>query len=204
VDPLRIAIVGDDALARAGLAARLAGRTELALALDLPPAEATPAALAEAGADAAAWDLGPEEPAGDGLRGAAASLPVLALLGSGEQAGEALAAGVRGALYRDAPPVRLAAALAAVASGLVVLDADLARQWIRAPAPGDAEAVLTPREREVLPLLGEGLSNKGIAARLGVGERTAKFHVESILAKLGAATRAEAVAVAARRGLLVI
>jgi len=204
VDPLRIAIVGDDALARAGLAARLAGRADLALALDLPPAEATPAALAEAGTDAAAWDLGPEEPAGDGLRGAAASLPVLALLGSGEQAGEALAAGVRGALYRDAPPARLAAALAAVASGLVILDADLARQWIRAPAPGDAEAVLTPREREVLPLLGEGLSNKGIAARIGVGERTAKFHVESILAKLGAATRAEAVAVAARRGLLVI
>ena len=48
------------------------------------------------------------------------------------------------------------------------------------------------------------LSNKEIAARLGVAERTAKFHVESILAKLPAATRAEAVAVAARRGLLAI
>jgi DNA-binding NarL/FixJ family response regulator len=134
-----------------------------------------------------------------------AVLPVVALLPAADRAGEALAAGARGALLRDASPARLAAALSAAASGLVVLDAGLARDWVRAAAPAaDPGAPLTPRELEVLPLLAEGLSNKQIAAQLGIAERTAKFHVESILGKLPAATRAEAVAVAARRGLLAI
>ncbi|HSB20718.1 MAG TPA: helix-turn-helix transcriptional regulator, partial [Anaeromyxobacteraceae bacterium] len=88
---------------------------------------------------------------------------------------------------------------------LVALDGPVARAWIRSAASAiDPGAPLTPRELEVLPLLAEGLSNKQIAARLGIAERTAKFHVESILGKLPAATRAEAVAVAARRGLLAI
>lgn len=71
----------------------------------------------------------------------------------------------------------------------------------------DDEAVeylepLTPREREVLDLLADGLSNKGIAARLGISEHTAKFHVASVLAKLGAANRADAVRRGVRRGLV--
>jgi DNA-binding CsgD family transcriptional regulator len=66
---------------------------------------------------------------------------------------------------------------------------------------GPAEA-LTPREREVLELLAGGLSNKEIAARLGISEHTAKFHVASVLAKLGAANRADAVRRGVRRGLV--
>jgi DNA-binding NarL/FixJ family response regulator len=61
---------------------------------------------------------------------------------------------------------------------------------------------LTPRELEVLVLISEGLHNSEIAERLFVTERTVKFHVSSILAKLGANNRTEAVAVAARRGLI--
>lgn len=204
MDPLRIAVVSDDGLARSGIAARLAGQAGLLIAAEFPPAEATPAALAAAGADAAAWDLGRDDP-GEHLRQACGALPVVALLPAPDRAGEALAAGARGALLRDASPARLAAALSAAASGLVALDAALARDWVRAAAPAaDPGAPLTPRELEVLPLLAEGLSNKQIAAQLGIAERTAKFHVESILGKLPAATRAEAVAVAARRGLLAI
>ena len=67
----------------------------------------------------------------------------------------------------------------------------------------DASAeALTPREIEVLELLAEGLSNKGIALRLGISDQTVKFHVASIIGKLAAANRTEAVRIALRRGLL--
>lgn len=200
MDRLRIAVVAEDPLARAGLGARLADGPLLVLAADLPPAGATPAALA--GADAAAWDLGEGETGR--LREAAEALPVVVLLPDGGRAGEALEAGARALLPRDASSRQLGAALAAVAGGLFALEPAWAREWVR-PGPGrDPAGLLTPRELEVLPLLGEGLSNKGIGARLGIAERTAKFHVESILAKLDAATRAEAVAVAMQRGLLAV
>jgi DNA-binding CsgD family transcriptional regulator len=63
---------------------------------------------------------------------------------------------------------------------------------------------LTRRERDVLALLARGFSNKRIGERLGISEHTAKFHVGSVLAKLGAATRAEAVALGVRRGYVVL
>lgn len=79
---------------------------------------------------------------------------------------------------------------------------------------GDSESVathtdgvvepLTPREQQVLELLAEGLSNKAIAARLGISDQTVKFHVASIAAKLGATNRTEAVRLALRRGLLTL
>lgn len=61
---------------------------------------------------------------------------------------------------------------------------------------------LTPREREVLHLLAAGLGNKEIAGRLAISDHTAKFHVSQILAKLNAVSRAEAVSIAMRRGLV--
>jgi DNA-binding CsgD family transcriptional regulator len=70
----------------------------------------------------------------------------------------------------------------------------------RAPLPDDA--ALTPREAEVLALLAEGASNKAIARRLGISVHTAKFHVGSLLAKLDATGRTDAVAHAARLGVL--
>ena len=63
---------------------------------------------------------------------------------------------------------------------------------------------LTPRERDVLELLGEGLSNRAVATRLGISEHTVKFHVASIYGKLGASSRAELIRRAARRGLITI
>ena len=65
-------------------------------------------------------------------------------------------------------------------------------------------SVLTPRESEVLQLLAEGLPNKAIAERLGISDHTAKFHVNAILGKLGASTRTEALAQAARLGLVLL
>ena len=70
-------------------------------------------------------------------------------------------------------------------------------------AARDGEA-LTPREAEVLRLIAEGLGNKQIAARLAISEHTVKFHVASVFAKIRASTRAEAVMIGARRGLIVL
>ena len=69
-------------------------------------------------------------------------------------------------------------------------------------APGDDDVVLTARELEVLTLLAEGMSNKAIARRLGISVRTAKFHVGALIDKLDAIGRTDAVAQAARRGVI--
>jgi DNA-binding NarL/FixJ family response regulator len=71
------------------------------------------------------------------------------------------------------------------------------------PSSARAER-LTPREREVLELLGQGLSNRQIAQRLGISEHTAKFHVGSLSGKLGASSRTEAVSRGIRRGLITL
>ena len=81
--------------------------------------------------------------------------------------------------------------------------ADLALVAARAaPAAAEGEAALTPREHEVLALLAEGASNKTIARRLGISVHTAKFHVGRVLDKLDATGRTDAVAHAARRGVI--
>jgi DNA-binding CsgD family transcriptional regulator len=117
-----------------------------------------------------------------------------------------------GALRRDATPEEIGAALSAVSGGLITLDRHLAALLLQplpviAPTPErltGPEEPLTARELEVLQLLAEGLPNKIIATRLHITEHTAKFHVSSILMKLGAASRTEAVTTAARRGLLML
>lgn len=127
-----------------------------------------------------------------------------------------------GALRRDATAEEIVAALGAVAGGLIALDRRLAGDLLTAPervmagagaagvpGPGEervavADERLTPRELEVLQLMAQGLPNKLIAQRLHITEHTAKFHVSAILTKLAAASRTEAVTIAARRGLLIL
>ena len=108
-----------------------------------------------------------------------------------------------GVVSPDAPPEELAAALTATARGLIVLPKSLIEGLLREPA--DIEELsepLTAREREVLELLGRGLSNKLIARELHISEHTVKFHVSSLYAKLGVSNRAEAVSQGARYGLI--
>lgn len=109
-----------------------------------------------------------------------------------------------GYLTADIDGPGLAAAVRAVAQGLTVVAPGLlaAHDYQSAPIPSTASDILTPREREVLALVANGLPNKAIARELGISEHTAKFHVGSVLGKLGAASRAEAVMLATRRGLL--
>lgn len=111
-----------------------------------------------------------------------------------------------GAVPPDAPPEELEAAVLAAAQGLVVLPRDLSERLLGTPSsveePSEPEEPLTPREREVLGLLGRGFSNKLIARELHISEHTVKFHVSSLYAKLGVAGRTGAVAQGARRGLI--
>jgi DNA-binding NarL/FixJ family response regulator len=106
-------------------------------------------------------------------------------------------------LPRDAAPDELGAAVRAVAAGMIVIHPSIAAAAREAvEAIHDTEAPVTAREREVLRLLADGLTNKAIARTLGISEHTAKFHVGALISKLGAHSRTEAVTAAARRGLL--
>jgi DNA-binding NarL/FixJ family response regulator len=151
--------------------------------------------------DAVVWDtasappptLGPGAP------------PVLALVRTEQEARAALSRGAAGVVLRSADAVTLQAALLAVARGLVVLEHGfgslLPPPEPRPAAPAEA---FTPREREVLGLLARGLSNRDIAEALDISAHTAKFHVNSILQKLGVERRTEAVVRAARMGLVTL
>jgi DNA-binding NarL/FixJ family response regulator len=116
-----------------------------------------------------------------------------------------LGAGASGVLGRDADADRLAAAARAAAEDLLVVERALSEGALRIrPAAETLVEPLTPRELEVLQLLGQGLSNRALAERLHISEHTAKFHVNAILGKLGAQSRAEAVAQGVRLGLLLL
>jgi two-component system, NarL family, nitrate/nitrite response regulator NarL len=199
--PLRVLLVADDALARAGLRA-----VAEAAGLDVVAEEGPDPSQGEAEErqpDAVVWDLGGSD-SFDRIRSVAERLPVVAVLGREEQAREALAAGVRAVLLRDHVGERLGASVQAAAAGLLVVDEALRELVLRPPAVAAPALVesLTPREQEVLRLVAEGLTNRRIGERLGISEHTVKFHVNSILGKLGAQTRGEAIALGARLGLL--
>jgi two-component system, NarL family, nitrate/nitrite response regulator NarL len=131
-------------------------------------------------------------------------VPVLALVGRREQVRDAVRFGARGAVRRDASGERLSVASLAVAAGLRAFDDESFTSLLAAPvAPSDAD-VLTPREREVLELVASGRSNRSIGEALGISDHTVKFHVRALLEKLGADTRADAVARALRRGFLTL
>jgi len=204
--PLRVLLVGDDPLARGGLAYLLSGEPGLAVVAQADALGAA-AAVERDDPEVAVWDLGADplgwlERLGDlGESGP----PALALLLDEEAAAAALAAGARGLLFRDVEGSRLAAALRALGTDLLVFDDALPPPLLRPrPAPQTQPEPLTPRELEVLQLLAQGLSNRRIAERLGISEHTAKFHVNSIVGKLGAQTRTDAAVRAARLGLVLL
>lgn len=208
VDVLRVLIVADDPIARAGVASLLQEEPEVTVAAQVGGDADLLEAFETSQADVILWDLGwDSEAALDQLADVRElRLPVAVLLARGEVAALALAAGARGLLLRNTDTNQLAAALAAVASGLTVLDPVLSGAVPLGRDQTLAQPVeeLTPREREVLQLLADGLPNRAIAERLSISEHTVKFHVNAIMSKLGARTRTEAVTRAARLGLLVL
>ena len=115
----------------------------------------------------------------------------------------AIAAGAAGYLLKDIDPQALADGIREVHAGRPALHPSVAARLMhrgRSPSPGHSE--LTLRERDVLRLVVEGLPNKQIAQRLGIGEKTIKTHVSRVLAKLGVTDRTQAAVLAIREGLV--
>jgi two-component system, NarL family, response regulator YdfI len=150
-------------------------------------------------------DEPPEEVIALAARDGAPAIVILAPDLQAAWTAEALRSGIHAVLPGDLGPREILAAVEAAAAGLVVLHPqDLgALLSDRPPAPPQTQT-LTPREAQVLTMLADGLGNKTIAWKLGISEHTVKFHVASILTKLGAGTRTEAVTLGIRRGLILI
>jgi NarL family two-component system response regulator LiaR len=139
------------------------------------------------------------------LRRTQPNTPVLALSDSpaDPRTMRALQAGAKGCLPKTATAEELADAVRQVAAGEMVLPPTATTallQQLRGEAP-PAET-LTAREQQVLQAVAVGQTNKAIAIKLGISDHTVKFHLASAMSKLGAASRAEAVAIALRRGLI--
>lgn len=199
---LGAAVLADSAIVRRGLTEILNARPDVRVVASAPLGGASE--LEPEGVDLVVEDVPDAASVELLLAELPGPAPVLALVAEPAHARALVQGGARGALVREASGEQVAAASVAVASGLRVFDRETFSAWSAPRTPHGETPLLTPRERSVLELVAAGRSNRAIAAELGVSEHTAKFHVRSLLDKLGAETRADAVARAARRGLLTL
>ena len=210
---IRVFIVGASRLARASLQNLLAGRgvevvgsgTLDSLASEFADLE-TDAILIDASGER--YEAVRESIAETDLTSEAAVVLLTEQAPPGATA-DAFREGVRAVLPKDVSPDQLVAALYAAAAGLFVVQPSQIQSALPATMPAsqsydELAEPLTRREREVLQMLAAGLGNKEIATRLGISDHTVKFHVASILGKLGAASRTEAVSLGIRRGLVLL
>jgi DNA-binding NarL/FixJ family response regulator len=212
--PVRVFVVDDHAVVRRGLRAYLEMVDDMEVvgeAADGQEALDGIAALVAAGRppDVALMDL--LMPGLDGVTAIAAitqrhpGMEVVAMTSftQADLVHNAFQAGAAGYLLKDAEADEVAAAIRAACRGEVLLDPAIAKQLTRslvAPKPQTVQT-LTDREREVLVLVAQGLSNQQIADSLVISERTARTHVSNILGKLGVASRTQAALLAIREGI---
>jgi DNA-binding NarL/FixJ family response regulator len=176
---IRVMVSAGSALERAGVEALIAADPDIV--------------VSEADADVVVVVGGGEMPPG---------APAVVI--DGEDPRDLLRAGARAVLPRGANAAELSAAIRAAAAGLVAVEASAAETLFAGRAAVAGTQPLSPREVEVLRRMADGMANKNIAFELGISEHTVKFHVASILAKLSAASRAEAVAIGLRRGYILL
>ncbi len=213
--PVKVLLVDDQELIRAGLRGILRSSHGFEIVGELGDGAGVVDASAELRPDVVVMDV--RMPGVDGvsateaLRGQPSAPPVLVLttFEDDEVLAGALRAGAAGFLLKGVPAEDLQRAVRAVAAGDSWLDPAVTGRVLTAyrdgttpPEPGPALDVLTPREREVLALIGAGLSNGEIADELVLGEGTVKTHVGHVFAKLGLRDRAAAVVVAFDHGLV--
>jgi two-component system, NarL family, response regulator YdfI len=212
---IRVFIVAPSSLARSGLE-NLLGRRDLKAVGSASTVESLADQLADAQADAVLIDASTEPPASilEPLKSSEIASEIAVVLladwASSDSLADALRTGVRAILPTDASADQIFAALQAAVAGLFVLHPQEVNEAFPAATTPLSQPLaelaepLTRREREVLQMLAGGLANKEIAARLNISEHTVKFHVASVLGKLGASGRTEAVALGIRRGLVLL
>jgi NarL family two-component system response regulator LiaR len=208
-NPIRVVLVDDHAVVRSGLGAFLLAFDDLELVGEAGGGEEAVRLCEQVQPDVALMDL-----VMPGMDGAAATrairercpqVQVIALTSfkEDELVQGALQAGAISYLLKNVSADELADAIRAAHAGRPTLAPEAARALVQAAShPSPPGHDLTPREREVLALMVEGLSNPQIAERLVVSRSTVKFHVSSILSKLGADSRTEAVALAVQNNLV--
>jgi DNA-binding NarL/FixJ family response regulator len=212
---IRVLVVDDHAVVRAGLLAFLETEVDLEVVGDADGGADALNALARLDTegrrpDVVLMDLQMEPVDGIAatreIRARYGEVEVVALTSFGDErrVHAALEAGASGYLLKDADADEVAAAVRAAHRGELQLDAAVARRLMAAlgPSPRDVTSQLTPRELDVLRLVGEGKSNKEIAAELVISEPTARKHVSNILGKLGLSSRTQAALWAVREGLV--
>lgn len=206
---IRVMLVDDHAVVRSGLSAFLMVYDDLELVGEAGDGERAVSLCEKTRPDVVLMDL--MMPGMDGvtatrlIRARFPETQVIALTSFKEQewVEGALKAGAIGYLLKDITADDLARAIRDAAVGKAILAPEAAQVLIQSARGGDKPgADLTDREREVLALMVDGLNNQQIATRLVISVSTAKFHVSSILSKLGATSRTEAVSIALQNHLV--
>ncbi len=206
-EAIRVVVVDDHAVVRAGLEQLLAGVADIDVVGKGTDGSEAVALARELRPDLVLMDL--QMPGVDGVAATRtivaeelAQVLVLTSYSDGERIAAALDAGAMGYLLKDAEPDDILAGIRAVSRGESPIDPKVARQLLsaRSAAP-TARPELTPREDEVLGLVRQGLANKQIARRLGISERTVKAHLTSVFARIGVTDRTQAALWAERRGI---
>jgi two-component system, NarL family, response regulator LiaR len=207
--PIRVLIVDDHPLARAGLATFLLAYDDLQLVGEAGSGEEAVLQCRRFKPDVVLMDMSlPGMDGADAIKALRAACPdtqaiVLTSFKEETRVQRALAAGAIGYLLKDVSADELARAIHKAHQGRATLAPEATEALIHAATrPRERGADLTEREREVLALLVAGMSNTEIAARLVISLATAKFHVSSILSKLGVGSRTEAVVMALQRDLV--
>ena len=204
---IRILIVEDQRIVREGLRAVLEDEDEIAIVGEAANGQEAIDLFARLKPDVVLMDLqmpiidGPEATRRIRELAPDAHILVLTTYATDEFIFKALRAGARGYLLKDASVDELMAAIRTVHAGQTLLAPAVAARLVVGVSSGGPEP-LTPRELEVLTLMGQGRSNAEIADMLAIAPRTAKVHVQNILSKLGATNRTEAVSMAVRQNLI--
>jgi two-component system, NarL family, nitrate/nitrite response regulator NarL len=202
-------IVAVDPLVRAGLAASIEDIPGCQVVGLANPAELLPdlaAAIEEVEATIVLWDWGLDAGDSASVDFQETDIPIIALLADSLQTNEVWTSGARALIRRDASGEAIYTAATAVFQGFFVIDPEFTLNILpkKVNQADDLEEQPTVREQQVLQLMAEGLTNKAIAQQLGISQHTAKFHVNSILGKLNAQSRTEAVVQATRLGLIAL